>query len=283
MCCMQLAANAGRKKLPKSRHLCTILQLCRAISSQVRHMSTIGKKTTSGWDLLASLEHPCKFQWVLHVGSVTARHSSIGRQPNFAALNRGRHLCSAGRPSRRPSRWAVAYILVILYLRRQRQHTDTMNTGLHTHSYIEMCRILHRMPVTSCGFLSVVIPGAWVCLHLIPWSKAACLALPVTTSPFVFLIYRIIRRRLIRHVINSYLRAVCLSVRPSVRLSHAGIARKRLNLSFRQLSLNISLDSLLRRTKYLREVSVGSSQTVRCENSRYFVRYLAVYIGNDTS
>jgi len=32
--------------------------------------------------------------------------SSSGRQPNFAALNRGRHLCSA----RRPSRWALAHI-----------------------------------------------------------------------------------------------------------------------------------------------------------------------------
>ena len=31
-----------------------------------------------------------------------------GRQPNFAALNRGRHLYSAGRPSR----WALAHILV---------------------------------------------------------------------------------------------------------------------------------------------------------------------------
>ena len=30
------------------------------------------------------------------------------RQPNFAALNRGRHLCSAGRPSR----WALTHILV---------------------------------------------------------------------------------------------------------------------------------------------------------------------------
>ena len=34
--------------------------------------------------------------------------SSSGRQPNFAALNRGRHLCSAGRPSR----WTLAHILV---------------------------------------------------------------------------------------------------------------------------------------------------------------------------
>ena len=32
--------------------------------------------------------------------------SSSGRQPNFGALNRGRHLCLAGRPSR----WALAHI-----------------------------------------------------------------------------------------------------------------------------------------------------------------------------
>jgi len=37
---------------------------------------------------------------ISRLGSVTARHSSSERQPNFAALNRGRHLCSAGRPSR---------------------------------------------------------------------------------------------------------------------------------------------------------------------------------------
>ena len=36
---------------------------------------------------------------------------SSGRQPNFAALNRGRHLCSAGRPSG----WALAHILVRLF------------------------------------------------------------------------------------------------------------------------------------------------------------------------
>ena len=36
----------------------------------------------------------------MSLGSVTARHSSIGRQPNFAALNTARHLYSTGRPSR---------------------------------------------------------------------------------------------------------------------------------------------------------------------------------------
>jgi len=111
----------------KSRHLGTIPQICRAMSSQLRHVSTIRKKLvkqqyllhmssqyselrpTSGLDLLASLGHPCEFQQLSRLGSVTAWHSSIGHQPNFAALNRGRHLYSAGRPSR----WALAHILVI--------------------------------------------------------------------------------------------------------------------------------------------------------------------------
>ena len=65
-------------------------------------------RPTSGWDRSGSLGHPCKFQRFSSLGSATARHSSIGRQPNFAALNRGRHLYSAGRSSR----WALAHILV---------------------------------------------------------------------------------------------------------------------------------------------------------------------------
>ena len=63
---------------------------------------------TSSWNRCRSLEHPCKFQRVSHLGSVTARRYSIERHPNFAALNRGLHLYSAGRPSR----WALAHILV---------------------------------------------------------------------------------------------------------------------------------------------------------------------------
>ena len=112
------------QKIAKKSPLGTIPQLCRAISSQLRHVSTIGKnvlssnisstcspqyrelRPTSGWDRFVSLGNPCKFQWVSRLGSVTARHSGTGRQPNFAALNRGRHLYSSGRPSR----WALAHI-----------------------------------------------------------------------------------------------------------------------------------------------------------------------------
>jgi len=44
-CSTRLAENTGRKKVAKNRHLGTITHLCRAISSQLRHVSTIGKKT----------------------------------------------------------------------------------------------------------------------------------------------------------------------------------------------------------------------------------------------
>jgi len=43
MCCMRLAGNARPKKSPKIRHLGTIAHICRAISLQLRHVSTIGK------------------------------------------------------------------------------------------------------------------------------------------------------------------------------------------------------------------------------------------------
>ena len=50
------------------------------------------------------------FNGVSRLGSVTARHTSSGRQPIFAALTRGCHLCSAGRPSR----WALVHFLVVV-------------------------------------------------------------------------------------------------------------------------------------------------------------------------
>jgi len=51
---MRLAENTGRKKVAKNGHLGTIAQLCRAISLQLRHVSTIGKKLV-------------KQQYVLHM------------------------------------------------------------------------------------------------------------------------------------------------------------------------------------------------------------------------
>jgi len=47
MCCTRLARNTGRTNDAKNRHLGAIAQICRAIYSQLRHVSTIGKKLLS--------------------------------------------------------------------------------------------------------------------------------------------------------------------------------------------------------------------------------------------
>ena len=109
----------------KNRHLRTIGQLCPAVSSHLRHVSTIGKML-----LNSNMSSTCLHNMAIF-GPLAAEISSVvwatpanfngfrdlaallhdtlvvgGRQPNFAALNRGRHLYSAGRPSR----WALAHI-----------------------------------------------------------------------------------------------------------------------------------------------------------------------------
>ena len=77
-CCTRLAENTVRKKSPKIRHLRTIEQLCRAIPSQLKHVSTIRKK-------------PVMQQYLLHMssqyGELQPTSGFSGRQPNFAALN----------------------------------------------------------------------------------------------------------------------------------------------------------------------------------------------------
>jgi len=113
------------KKSPSGHHRTTLSRYIFATKAHIDKRKKVVKqqclphmfsqygelRPTSDWDLLASLGHPCKFQQVSRLGSVSARHSSSGRQPNFAALNRGSQLYSAGRPSR----WALAHISSYYY------------------------------------------------------------------------------------------------------------------------------------------------------------------------
>jgi len=84
----------------KNRHLGTIAQLCRAISSQLTHISTIGKKPvkqqyllhmspTSGRDCFVSLGHPSKFQRLSHLCSLPSNrhHPSSGDCPEGKGEN----------------------------------------------------------------------------------------------------------------------------------------------------------------------------------------------------
>ena len=93
MCCTQLAGNAGRKKSPKIRHLGTTAQLCRAISSQLRHVSAIGKKIVKQ----QYLSHTTRPHNIVNFGALTDEICSgvWGTPANFngflvlAALLRG--------------------------------------------------------------------------------------------------------------------------------------------------------------------------------------------------
>ena len=122
---MTFGALGGFLRTPKNPpgygpDMGTIAQLCWAISSQLRHVSTIGKKLVKQqyvlhmshdmvnfgllaaeicWEFGAPLQISTGFaSWQRYCTA-----SSSGRQPNFAALNRWR-----------PSRWAFAHISSLL-------------------------------------------------------------------------------------------------------------------------------------------------------------------------
>jgi len=76
---MRLAENAGPKKVAKNRHLGTIGQLCRTLSSQLRHVSTIGKNLLS-----SNISFACPHNMV-NFGSLSAEIVSLvwGTPGNF--------------------------------------------------------------------------------------------------------------------------------------------------------------------------------------------------------
>ena len=110
----------------KNRHFGTIVQLCRAISSELKHVLTIGKNflnsNTSStcpdnmvyFGLLTSeicwrvWSTPANFNG-FRVLAALLQGTLVVSVSETAALNRGRHLYSAGWPSR----WALAHILVV--------------------------------------------------------------------------------------------------------------------------------------------------------------------------
>ena len=115
MCCTWLAGNTGRKKSPSAHHRTTLLGYIFVTEARIDNRKKFVKhqyllhislqygelRPANGWDPLASLGTPANFNGyrVLAALLVTTRYSSSGRQTNFAASNRGRHLCLAGWPS----------------------------------------------------------------------------------------------------------------------------------------------------------------------------------------
>jgi len=74
------AENTGCKNSPKIRHMRTIAQLCRAISSQLTHVSTVGRKLVKQQYLPICRYNIVRFgPLAAEIGSI----ASLGHQDNF--------------------------------------------------------------------------------------------------------------------------------------------------------------------------------------------------------
>jgi len=91
-----------------------------------------------------------------YIGSVTARHSSSGCQPNFAALSRRRNLYSAGRPSR----WALAHILVFIAIGRLPAEWSSVAAPI-------MIRLINNSNDDKCVFVQVRGVAQVVCSRMV--------------------------------------------------------------------------------------------------------------------
>ena len=129
MCCTRLAANTGRKNDAKNRHLGMrhpttlsgyIFATEACIDNRKKNLLSSNISSTCSHDMvnfgLLAAEivsgvwgTPATFNGFRVLAALLRYCTAVNyseRQPNFAALNRGRHLYSAGRPSR----WALAHI-----------------------------------------------------------------------------------------------------------------------------------------------------------------------------
>jgi len=186
-----------KQKSRQNRHLGTIAQLWRAISSQLRHISTIGKNLLS-----SNISSRCPHNMV-NFGLLAAQILSLvwGTPANFngfrvlaallhgtlvvgvcqtAAFNRGRHLYSAGRPSG----WALAHIsswhynhAVVLFIFKSDPESKLSNNKLNfMHKHVFCCDeiILFSCFVCRPEYDSVTrerIDEHWYVIYWLCWEK----------------------------------------------------------------------------------------------------------------
>ena len=146
--------NTGPQKSPKSRHLGTIVQLCRAISSQLRHISTIGKKL-----LNSNISSTCP---MMNFGPLAAEicWRVWGTPANFsgfrvlAALPHGTLVVGVSQTLRRWREGAS-------YIRQGGHHVGHWPTFLVALSWVIVC----QRPCFSCAVLSTHNNDDWLGPH----------------------------------------------------------------------------------------------------------------------
>ena len=158
MCCSRLAANTGCKKVAKNRHLGTVAQLQRAISSQIRYVSTIGKKL-----LNSNMFSTCPYNMVNFSPLVAEILSLVwGTPANFnvfhvlAALLHGTLVVGVSQTLRR---WTEG----VIYIRQGGHHVVHWPTFLVLPVFEPQNLTLNRME-NRIVFFSGESPRAHVCV-----------------------------------------------------------------------------------------------------------------------
>ena len=172
MCCTWLAANTGRKNDPKNRHLGTIAQRCRAISSQLRHISTVEKK------LLSSNISSICFHNMVNFGLLASEIGPVvwGTPANFngfgvlGALPHGTPVVGVGQTLRRGTEGAT-------YVRQGDHHVG------HWPTFLVLC--LFCVVWSSCLLMRVSFCGvSFFSATLSDWLGRASSELLLLLHPF---------------------------------------------------------------------------------------------------
>jgi len=153
MCCSRLTANTGRRqKSPSWHHRTTssgyIFATKACIDNRKKNLLSSNTSSTCAYNMVnfgpLAAEIVCLVWGTpanfngFRVLAALLHDSQVVHQPHFAALNTGRHLCSAGRPSG----WALAHILVCFIM------ALPMSYG----------RPLYFCPVVSSSFFFLFFP-----------------------------------------------------------------------------------------------------------------------------
>ena len=152
----------------------------RAISSQLRHVSTIGKKfvkqqyvlhmapqysellPTSGWDRLTSLGHPCNFQRVPRLGSVTAWHLVVGVSQTIRRWTEGATYIWQG--DHHVGHWPTFLVTGLFHSTKQQHHKYPL------FMLTCVCRCMHNATtqvviLACCAADDAVVSWRLLCLH----------------------------------------------------------------------------------------------------------------------
>ena len=160
--CTALAANTGRKKSSKDRHMGIIAQLCRSISLQLRHVSTIGKKILLSSNIASTRSHnmvnfgPLAAAWYTRPKMVTHPSTNQARRRVTSFMRRA---TAATMPCTPPCLVITADWHTCLHCTQTRRYWHTLDTRVSNHELLWSSAQL--LVVTNT--LLIAVHWHWAC------------------------------------------------------------------------------------------------------------------------